>query len=123
MMGWPVARKCFVACLFFDESQHPTWPQTSHSRRCTQVSPIFRHSSHPFECGRGFRISSRCVQTCVVAISIYLLPLSGCGCQLLGRLELPLIQSRVQSTPLQEIRVPPLLDHLTMIHDQDEVGC
>src|SRR3982075_2522115 len=53
----------------------------------------------------------------------YLLPLSGYGCQLLGRLELPLIQSRVQSTPLQQIRVPPLLDHLTMIHDQDDVRC
>src|SRR2546430_15740722 len=36
-----------VACLFFDSSQQPTCPQVRHSRRCTQVSPILRHSSQP----------------------------------------------------------------------------
>src|SRR5437762_9395814 len=37
--------KCFVACLFFEESQHPTFPQDRQRRRCTHVSPIFTHSS------------------------------------------------------------------------------
>src|SRR6202022_1188060 len=119
--GWAVARKCLVACLFFDESQHPTWPQTSHSRRCTQVSPIFRHSSQPLVCGRGFRISSRCVQTCVVAIVDISFPLSGRGCQLVGGLKLPVIQSRIQSVLLEQVGVSPLLHHLTMVDDQDDV--
>src|SRR5215469_9766647 len=43
--GCPTARKCLVACLFFDESQQPTCPQLRHNRKCTQVSPIFTHSS------------------------------------------------------------------------------
>jgi len=30
-----------VLC-FFEESQQPTCPQMRHSRRCTQVSPIFQ---------------------------------------------------------------------------------
>src|SRR3712207_7399180 len=41
------AWKCPVACLFFECSQQPTCPQISQRRRCTQVSPIFRQSSHP----------------------------------------------------------------------------
>ena len=45
--GWRVAWKCLVACLFFELSQHPTCPHPRHRRRCTQVSPIARHSSHP----------------------------------------------------------------------------
>src|SRR6266446_1724454 len=48
MVGWLVMWKCLVACLFFDESQQPTWPQAKQSRRCTQRSPVFRHSSQPF---------------------------------------------------------------------------
>lgn len=28
MIGWVVAWKCFVACLFFDESQQPTADHT-----------------------------------------------------------------------------------------------
>src|SRR2546423_1545553 len=55
-IGCAVARACFVACLFLDESQQPTCPQLSQSRRCTQVSPILRHSSQPFVFGLGFRI-------------------------------------------------------------------
>src|SRR5215468_4919246 len=43
--GCPTARKCRVACLFFDESQQPTCPQLRHNRRCTQVSPILTQSS------------------------------------------------------------------------------
>src|SRR2546421_4114533 len=64
-MGWPVAWKCRVACLFFEESQQPTCPQIRHSRRCTQVSPIFRQSSQPFALGVTSRIWSRCVQVCI----------------------------------------------------------
>ena len=30
-MSW----KCLVACLFFDESQQPTWPHTRHDARGT----------------------------------------------------------------------------------------
>src|SRR5437879_12536303 len=44
MIGCLVLWKCFVACLFFEESQHPTCPHSMHSRRCTQVSPIFTQS-------------------------------------------------------------------------------
>src|SRR5215510_4548958 len=43
--GCPTARKCLVACLFFDESQQPTCPQLRHNRRCTHVSPILTQSS------------------------------------------------------------------------------
>src|ERR1700733_15071639 len=58
MTGCLVAWKCFVACLFLDESQQPTWPQFRHSRRCTQVSPISRHSLQPVpEAFTGFRLS------------------------------------------------------------------
>src|SRR5260370_6530365 len=119
-MGCPVAWKCLVACLFFDESQQPTCPQLSQSRRCTQVSPIFRHSSQPFVRGRGLRIDSRCVQTCVVAIDASF-P-SGGGCQLVGSLELPMIKTRVQSTPLEHVHMSPSLDDLTVVHHQDDVG-
>ena len=37
--------KCLVACVFLDESQHPTCPQIRHIRKWTQVSPILTHSS------------------------------------------------------------------------------
>src|SRR5579864_4136593 len=44
-MGWFVAWKCLVACLFFDESQQPTCPHSRHRRKWTQVSPALMHSS------------------------------------------------------------------------------
>src|SRR3981081_4321055 len=47
MIGWLVAWKCLVACLFGESSQHPTCPQVRQRRRCTQLSPLLRHSSHP----------------------------------------------------------------------------
>src|SRR6185312_8613527 len=63
MTGCFVAWKCLVACLFLDESQQPTWPQSRHSRRCTQVSPISRHSLQPVpEAFTGFRLS-KCVHS------------------------------------------------------------
>src|SRR6266508_463772 len=37
----------FVACRFFESSQHPTCPHVRQRRRCTQLSPIARHSSQP----------------------------------------------------------------------------
>src|SRR5438270_8151113 len=61
-MGWPVAWKCFVACLFLEESQQPTWPHVRQSRRCTQSSPIARHSSQPSVLGETGRICFRCGQ-------------------------------------------------------------
>src|SRR5690242_4918349 len=66
MIGCVVARKCFVACLFLDESQHPTWPQLRQSRRWTQSSPISRHSLQPEPLGLTLRICETCSQTCVI---------------------------------------------------------
>src|SRR5438552_16206197 len=60
MTGWPVAWKCFVACLFLEESQQPTCPHVRHSRRCTHFSPVARHSSQPSELGVTGRISLTC---------------------------------------------------------------
>src|SRR6266851_7068667 len=45
MTGWLEAWKCFVACLFFEESQQPTCPHSRHIRRCTHESPVFTQSS------------------------------------------------------------------------------
>ena len=61
-MGWVVARKCFVACLFFEESQQPTCPQVRHILKWTQRSFIFKHSSQPAALGLTSRIWLRCVQ-------------------------------------------------------------
>ena len=47
MTGCPLEWKCFVPCLLIDWSQHPTWPQLKHRRRCTHVDPICKHSSQP----------------------------------------------------------------------------
>jgi hypothetical protein len=47
MIGCFVAWKCAVACLFGESSQQPTCPHVRHSRRCTQLPPILRQSSHP----------------------------------------------------------------------------
>src|SRR5215471_9630156 len=68
-MGCLVEWKCLVACLFFDESQHPTWPHVIHSRKCTQRSPLFRHSSQPAECGVTTRISFVCVHPSIMLTS------------------------------------------------------
>lgn len=43
------------ACLPFDESQQPTWPQVMHSRRCTHSSPVARHPT-PFRLGSDFAL-------------------------------------------------------------------
>src|SRR5579864_9677799 len=59
MMGCLVWWKCFVACLFFESSQQPTWPHVRHSRRCTHVSPIARHSSQPVLFGSSVRTKFR----------------------------------------------------------------
>jgi len=45
-MGWPVARKCALACRLGELSQHPTWPQVRHIRRWSHHPAISRHSSH-----------------------------------------------------------------------------
>src|SRR5258708_38304705 len=66
--GCFVALKCFVACLFLEESQQPTWPQLKHSRKCTQLSPIFRHSSQPLVFGLTRLIGSRCVQLSAIIL-------------------------------------------------------
>jgi hypothetical protein len=66
MIGWEVAWKCLVACLFLDESQQPTWPQIRHMRRCTQRSPVWRQSSQPLALGVTCWIWSVCVQAVVI---------------------------------------------------------
>ena len=63
MTGWPVSRKCSLACWRGLESQQPTWPQVRHIRRCAQVfSPS---SAQPWHCPgvRGSR-SSVAVKRC-----------------------------------------------------------
>src|ERR1700730_9623876 len=72
MTGWPVERKCFVACLFLEESQQPTWPHVRQSRRCTQSSPNARHSSQPSVLGETGRICLRCGQV-FRAMAVFLL--------------------------------------------------
>lgn len=59
MTGCWVWWKCLVACLFLEESQQPTCPQTRHMRRWTQRSPDLRHSSQPLVWGRTLWIRSR----------------------------------------------------------------
>src|SRR5437868_15455149 len=68
MTGWPLAWKCFVACLFLEESQQPTWPHVRQSRRCTHCSPVARHSSQPSELGVTGRISLTCGQVCAAMV-------------------------------------------------------
>ena len=64
MIGWPVAWKCAVACRFGELSQQPTSPQIMHSRRCTHLEPIFRHSEQPsvLDGVTSISIWSRCEQ-------------------------------------------------------------
>ncbi len=54
--------KCLVACVLGDESQQPTFPQVRQVRRCTQVAPIARHSSHPSARGAASASPSVCAQ-------------------------------------------------------------
>src|SRR5579862_1415378 len=63
MTGWPASPACRRACRFGDSSQQPILPQLMHIRRCTQLLPIFRHSSQP-SMGRGSSVTvicSRCM--------------------------------------------------------------
>src|SRR5262249_22039319 len=69
MIGCRVLWKCLVACLFFELSQQPTWPQVMHSRRWTHRSPIFRQSPQPVELGLTVRIWSTCGQVAVISVS------------------------------------------------------
>src|SRR5690242_8167532 len=62
MTGWCVWWKCWVACLFFEESQQPTWPHDRQRRRCAQVSPICRHSWQPVLPGVTSCVVFRCEQ-------------------------------------------------------------
>src|ERR1700744_5470882 len=63
MIGCLVLWKCFVACLFGEESQHPTCPHSMHIRKCTHVPPIFKQSSQPLADGFTFRIWFRWVHS------------------------------------------------------------
>src|ERR1700722_18457103 len=62
MIGCFVAWKCLVACRLGEESQQPTWPQVRQSRRCTQGSPVLRHSSQPSALGVTSRMVARWLQ-------------------------------------------------------------
>src|SRR6185369_7042027 len=62
---------CLVACLFFDESQQPTWPHSRQRRRCTQRSPISRHSLQPFPLGFTSRISLKCVHAVAMCSPLF----------------------------------------------------
>src|SRR6266849_3703024 len=69
MIGWTVAWKCLVACLFLDESQQPTCPHSRQRRRWTHVSPILKQSSQPFALGVTSRIWSRWVHCIAKSVS------------------------------------------------------
>ena len=67
MIGWPLAAACLLACLFGDESQHPTRPQLRQIRRWHQGSPVSRHSGQPGT-SSGSTVSStlsRCSQAVI----------------------------------------------------------
>lgn len=59
MIGWLVAWKCAVACLFGELSQQPTCPQVRQIRRWTHQSPVLRHSSQPRALGVTLRIECK----------------------------------------------------------------
>src|SRR5580692_5276483 len=63
MIGCLVLWKCFVACLFGEESQHPTCPHSMHIRRWTHVPPILKQSSQPLADGFTLRIWFRWVHS------------------------------------------------------------
>src|SRR2546421_6048146 len=73
MIGWLVAWKCLVACLFLEESQQPTCPHSRQRRRCTHVSPILKQSSQPFALGVTCRIWSRWVHCVAKIVSLPML--------------------------------------------------
>src|SRR5712664_67358 len=54
-------RKCLRAWRFLESSQQPTCPQVLHKRRCTQVSPMARHSWQPSPPGITALTVLRCV--------------------------------------------------------------
>src|SRR6202163_2125291 len=62
MIGWPVAWKCFVACLLGESSQQPTCPQVRQIRKCSHTLPLFRHSSQPSALGVTLGVPLRWVQ-------------------------------------------------------------
>src|SRR5712692_4441468 len=80
MIGWLVAWKCLVAYLFFESSQQPTCPQVRQRRRCTQVSPVFRQSSHPLALGVTSCIWSRWLHCFVICSCFPSLFSNGGGC-------------------------------------------
>src|SRR5438876_402265 len=84
MTGWPLAWKCFVACLFLEESQQPTWPHVRQSRRCTHRSPVARHSSQPSELGVTGRICLTCGQACGVMVVLFLAEIVSRWCTTVG---------------------------------------
>jgi hypothetical protein len=47
MIGCADSCACALACRFGDESQQRMVPQVMHMRRCSQPSPVFKHSSQP----------------------------------------------------------------------------
>src|SRR5882762_7104172 len=67
MIGWPVAWKCFVACLLGESSQQPTWPQLRQIRKCSHTLPLLRHSSQPSALGVTSRIPAICAQPFAMA--------------------------------------------------------
>ncbi|MFC5127072.1 hypothetical protein ACFPRL_28205 [Pseudoclavibacter helvolus] len=55
------------ACRIGEESQHPTFPQVRHIRRCSQGVPAATQSSHdPGVRGRTGRMSGTCGSTCLM---------------------------------------------------------
>src|SRR6266705_38609 len=74
MIGCLVLWKCFVACLFFEESQQPTCPHSMHSRRCTQVSPILTQSWQTCTSVLLNLICFQCAQPVVMMPSLTRLP-------------------------------------------------
>src|SRR5947207_11145185 len=70
-IGCCVFLKCALACLFFESSQQPTCPQLKHSRKCTQLSPVRRHSSQPSARGVTGRICSKCGQLSIGDLRCY----------------------------------------------------
>src|SRR5215218_1276518 len=71
MIGCSLAAWWAVAWRPGELSQQPMWPHVWHMRRCTQVVPAARHSSHPASgSGRSRRsIESRWVQAAMAPCS------------------------------------------------------
>jgi hypothetical protein len=68
MTGWSASCPCLLACRFGEESQQPTCPQVRQVRRCTQRSPVLRHSSQP-STDSGGTISIRSMwEHCAMAV-------------------------------------------------------